>query len=136
MNRLRNINVFVDGKKAGAVKNGSSEEFTVEPGSHQVECKIDWCACEPLNVELKENEVKILKLQSGLKYLNYFYIVIILVVIGRLFFRFSGQPMPGWYDTAVVVILVPSLVYLFYFLTVGKKKYLSLTEDKDSIFNN
>ncbi len=31
LNRLRGFKVFIDDKEVGAVKNGSSEEFVVEP---------------------------------------------------------------------------------------------------------
>jgi hypothetical protein len=135
-NRLRKINVFIDGRNAGGVKNDGSEEFVLEPGKHTVECKIDWCSCKPVEMELREGDVKILKLQSGVKYMWVFYIVIIAAFVGRMSYRLSDKPVPDWVDYAQTVLFSLALVYLVYFLTIGRKQYLSLTEDKDNIFNH
>ncbi len=40
--KLRSYSIFVDGEKAGSVRDGSTAMFSLAPGSHDVSVKIDW----------------------------------------------------------------------------------------------
>lgn len=42
VNRLRPIRIFIDGTETASVKNGSSEEIAVSPGSHKIYGKLSW----------------------------------------------------------------------------------------------
>jgi hypothetical protein len=136
MNRMRGIKVFIDGKQVGIVKNDSAEEFVVDAGTHTVECKIDWCGCKPVQLTVADDgDVKILKLQSGMTYLKPLYFIFFAVVLGRLLFRLSGQHVPDWLEIGQFVIAVPVLLYFIYYLTIGRKHYLSLDYDKSNPFS-
>lgn len=54
--RGRAYKVLVDGSEAGEVRQGESKSFAVEPGSHEVQMKIDWCRSRPENVEVGAGE--------------------------------------------------------------------------------
>jgi hypothetical protein len=136
-NRLRAIRVVIDGNEVGTVKNDSSEEFVVEEGKHTVQCKIDWCGSEVIDVAVKENEVKILKLQSGMKYYNVMSFFVILVIGGGFVYRkFLHGELPDWWYTFQFVPFGIILLYLAYYFTLGRYKYLSIGEDKDTIFSS
>jgi hypothetical protein len=136
-NRLRSIRVFIYGNEVGSVKNDSSEEFTVEEGKHTVQCKIDWCGSQVFDVDVKPGEVKMLKLQSGMKYYNAMsFVVIIIVVAGFLYRKFLHGDLPDWWYYFEFALFGVVLLYLAYYFTLGRNKYLDLGEDKDTIFNS
>jgi hypothetical protein len=56
VNAVRAIDIFVDGRKVGFVKDGERKEFGVKAGEVRVQAKIDWCATVPVKVELGEGE--------------------------------------------------------------------------------
>ena len=132
MNRLRSIHVYIDGKNVGSLKNGSSEEFVVEQGLHTIECKIDWCSSMPVSLDVKAEDVKVLQLQSGMKY----YWIVSIIAIVLLFINFFIPYTWAEFSDAVPMVLAGLIfLYLAYFLTIGRKKYLSLKEDTKNIFN-
>ncbi len=59
--RLRKYTVLLDGDSAGAIQDGQSETFSVEPGSHSVRLKLDWTRSETVNVTVLEGSVVNLK---------------------------------------------------------------------------
>jgi hypothetical protein len=40
--RYRSFRVFIDGKRAGSVKNGTSTDIPTTPGKHVLQVKMDW----------------------------------------------------------------------------------------------
>jgi hypothetical protein len=54
--RARAYKVLVDGEDRGAVKHGEGVEIEVEPGSHEVQMKVDWARSRTLEVNLAEGE--------------------------------------------------------------------------------
>jgi hypothetical protein len=54
--RARAYKVLVDGEERGTVKQGEGVEIEVEPGSHEVQMRIDWAGSRTLEVDLTEGE--------------------------------------------------------------------------------
>jgi hypothetical protein len=136
-NRMRAIRVVIDGNEVGTVKNDSSEEFTVEPGKHTVQCKIDWCGSQVFEVDVKADEVKMLKLQSGMKYYSAMsFTVILIIVVSFLYRKALHRDLPDWWYYFEMSLFGIILLYLAYYFTLGRYKYLSIGEDKDTIFNS
>ncbi len=50
--KLRAYKVTVDGAEVGTIKQGTTESFTVAPGAHEVQLKIDWALSPPLTVDV------------------------------------------------------------------------------------
>jgi hypothetical protein len=46
--RLRKYTVFIDDLKVGTIANGKVEEYSVDPGEHTIQVKIDWCRTKKL----------------------------------------------------------------------------------------
>ena len=122
-NRMRDIGIYLDGKKIGVIGNGEIKEFEVEPGEHTLKSKIDWCGSETLIINLTDNETKRIEL-SGFK-LGRFMMPIALI-ISIIYFAFGQQlnlnPM------LFLLLIAPFGLYLVYNLTLGRNKYLRLDE--------
>jgi hypothetical protein len=52
VDKLRAYKVMVDGTEVGTIKQGTTEAFTVVPGSHEVQLKLDWALSPPLTVDV------------------------------------------------------------------------------------
>ena len=135
INRARGFKFFLDGKEMGKIANGGSEEYLVEPGVHTLQCKIDWCSSPELAIELKEGETKFLKAASGMKYYTVGYIFLILSLGSGPIMKLMGITRPENLSTIQLLIMTPFILYMIYYLTIGKKKYISLAEDKENFFN-
>jgi len=60
VNRLRQINIFIDDQKVGGVANGESKAFEVTPGQHSVFAKIDWCKAPAIEVAISAGQTETL----------------------------------------------------------------------------
>lgn len=54
--RARSYGVHVDDRERGKVKHGESVDVQVEPGTHAVKMKVDWCRSRELTVSLADGE--------------------------------------------------------------------------------
>lgn len=63
-NRLRDIHIYIDGKKAGSVSNGKNIDFPLPPGNYILQAKIDWCSSNKLAITVRENENPVIRLSS------------------------------------------------------------------------
>lgn len=134
MNRARTFKVLIDGQKAGTIKNDSAEEFLVEPGEHTIRCTIDWCSSPETTIHLGPNEIAYLQVKSGLKYYWPLFILLIAGLLLNLVFVGNPANRPEWSVYLRMVLLLPALLYITYFLTVGRKRYLLIEKDKDNLF--
>jgi len=123
VNRLRNFGVYIDGKKVGTIANGDRKEFNVSPGQHSIVTKIDWCSSKTITFDLTDDEIKELKV-GGFKNAKWLmpttFIVIVLSYIANWKYGFEY----------LFYLVVPAFLLLVYYLTVGRKRYLTLTETK------
>jgi hypothetical protein len=134
--RFRPFEIYIDGEKAGLIKNDGTEEFPVSPGYHKVHCKMSWYYSEAFNVTLGENEIKFLKVDVTQKFLGVVYAGLAIVFVMPIVFRSAS-----WYDektfsmirlAALILIIVHGLYHSF----VARKRYLRVTEDTNNIFNH
>ena len=121
-NRLRDYQIYIDNKKVGAIENGGNKDFEIEEGNHTIEAKIDWCGSPKVNVEIINGETKSLKV-GGFKYGKWLMpITLILILLHFL--------MEHFFDFDYIIFLVyPTFILLVYYLTIGRKKYLTLISE-------
>lgn len=123
VNRLRNYGVYIDGKKVGTIANGETKKFNVSPGQHSIVNKIDWCSSPTVTINISDDEVKSFKV-GGFKNANWLmptaFIVIVLSYIVNSKYGFKY----------LFYLVIPAFLLLVYYLTVGRKRYLTLTETK------
>jgi hypothetical protein len=121
LNRLRDYGVYIDGKKVGTIANGETKIFNVSSGHHLIFTKIDWCSSPSLSIAINENEEKILKV-GGFKYGSWLMPTTLIIIILSYFFKLK-------YDLNYLFYLViPVFLLLIFYLTLGRKKYLTLIE--------
>ncbi len=134
MNRTRSLKVMIDGQQAGTIGNGNTEEFSITPGQHTIACKIDWCSSRNFDVHLAAGETAYLHVRSGMKY--YWQLVgpLLVVLILNLYFVFSEGGRPMWFNYVMILVGLPVLFYIFYYLTFGRKDYLVIVNDDKTLF--
>lgn len=133
MNRLRGYRIFINGEKIATIKNGASEDILVKPGTNSIECKLDWCGSRPFVIDIKEGETVYLRVRSGMKLFWLFYIALIVGVIMNVFYR-RNPDRPQWVFPVTLILILPALLYLLYYTTIGRKDYLVVEKDTKNIF--
>lgn len=120
-NRMRNYQIFIDGQKTGIIANGQTMEFTTSPGQHTIMAKIDWCSSPDLLIHINDNETKNLKVGS-FKHANW----IMPIGAGIIALHFILKMTMGF--NYVLFLVFPVSLILLYYITFGRKKFLTLTE--------
>ena len=123
LNRFRDYGVYIDGNKIGTIPNGETEEFNVSAGCHSVFAKIDWCSSQTLSVNMVDQEIKSFKVggfKNGKWLMRTGVVTIVLSYVANLLFDFE------YLFYLVILVFLISV----YYITVGRKQYLTLTENK------
>jgi hypothetical protein len=118
-NRRRDYKIFIDGKKVGTIADGETKDFVTSAGQHSIMVKIDWCSSPEISFDINDNNSKTFKV-GGNWIIPIAGGVIVLYFILKIFLDI---------DYALFLLLPPVLL-LFYYLTVGRKRYLTLNEIK------
>jgi len=120
VNMARNYKIFIDGHFVGKLANGASEEFPITTGKHTVTAKIDWCSSPNLFFDIGINEIKHLTV-SGFKYSWLMFLGFGTIAFFPLLKRIGGLGYAAF-------ILLPIFLLSVYYITIGRKKYLTLCE--------
>jgi hypothetical protein len=121
MNLMRDYRLFIDGQKIGSIGNAQTKEFEIPAGRHSLIAKIDWCSSQELSFEIDKDDSKTL-LVSGFIISKW----IMPLILGIIAFSFIVTLITHFYFT--LFIILPAFLLLLYFLTFGRKNYLSLKE--------
>lgn len=121
-NRLRDYGVYIDGEKVGVIANGETKEFEIGFGRHLIYCKIDWCSSPQISFEATDDELKIFKV-GGFKNGNWMVPAAIAVIIISYVLQYLEVKI--FY---LAVLIIPFFLLLVYYLTIGRKKYLTLIQ--------
>ncbi len=126
-NRGRKIGVYIDGEKVGVIKNGEIKEFIIEEGSHKIKAQIDWCGSNNIEFDISNNFKGYFEL-SGFKYANWLMPLVGFLTAGFFLPRaFGNKEIFGSELEYIFILLVsPMFLYLVYYLTIGRNKYLQL----------
>ena len=121
INGARSYNIYIDGQKAGTIANGETKEFITTAGQHTITAKIDWCSSPDIVINTDDNSIKTLTV-GGFKNSNRMMLIasgiIALHFILKLVFNIDHT----------VYLLFPVFIFYVYILTIGRKKYVNLTE--------
>jgi hypothetical protein len=121
INSIRKYHLFIDGEKIGSISNEQTIGFEVPAGRHSVIARIDWCSSPELFIELHDNDSKLL-LVGGFK--NGKVIMPLIIMILALALVLPNAPYTYW----KIFLILPPVLFLLYFLTLGRKKFLTLRE--------
>ena len=120
VNRMVSYSLLIDGKRAGIIADGQTKEFEVPPGQHTVVAKIDWCSSPEISFTLDDTENKVIQV-GGFRYSR--WIAPVTAAISA--FCFLCQPFIPF--TVILCLSVPPFIFMLYYFTVGRKRYLTLT---------
>jgi hypothetical protein len=118
---MRDFKIFIDGQQVGDIGNGETKEFSVAVGKHNVIAKIDWCSSPDVAIEIKDNETKELRVSS---FKNGNWLMPLAGGIIALHFILKITLNIEY----IIFLAIPVFVILVYYLTIGRKNYLTLDE--------
>ncbi len=121
LNRMRDYKIYIDGKEVGTIANGETKTFETNSGQHTLAAKIDWCASPEILININDAETKKFRV-GGFKSANW----LIFSGLGVLVLHFLLSETTG--INYIISLLVPIFLLLGYYLTLGRKKYLTLVE--------
>ena len=120
-NRMRDYKIFINGLEVGTIANGETKEFATTVGQHSVTAKIDWCSSPDISIKTDDNEIVNLKV-SVFKNGNW----LMPIAGGIIALHFILKMTVDLEYT--IVLVIPVFILLMYYLTLGRKKYLTMTE--------
>jgi hypothetical protein len=124
---------FVDGAEVGIIGSASPLYFILAPGVHKFQCKIKQFSSPQLELNIKPDEI--IYLRTGKRHSPFlpafFWLLTCLIIF--LVIKILGKS-PQWLITFQMVSCSFYIIYTLYNHTIGRKKYLSLEEDKKNIF--
>jgi hypothetical protein len=56
VNILRRYIIVLDGKEIGEIHNGPVVELLMDPGSHSIRMRLDWCSSKPLEFDIESGQ--------------------------------------------------------------------------------
>ncbi|HMH35277.1 MAG TPA: hypothetical protein VK543_19715 [Puia sp.] len=133
-NRARVYKVLIDEVEAGNIKNNSSEEFSTNPGIHRIQCRISWYGSAVFQVDLKPGQVEYILVKNGMKYYWPLFLLLTAGIAINLFYIGHEDEKPLWATLLQLLLILPALLYMLFYLTVGRNRYIVLEEDRDNIF--
>jgi hypothetical protein len=133
-NRRQNYKVIIDRTEAGLIKNDTSEEYELSPGTHTIQCKINWMSSQEKTFDIKEGANTYLKVSNSLKFYLPLYILLLAGLLFPLYFRFAKLPIPDYAQTFRTVAIFPFIIYYLVYLTILRKSFLVIFDDNSNPF--
>jgi hypothetical protein len=107
------------------MRDGETKDFPTTEGQHTVTAKIDWCSSPNISVDINDNQTKNLKAGSFRYGQILIPIGLVIILLHFILSKFA--------DFEYIIFLDTHLFLLFiYYLTIGRKKYLTLEEINDN----
>lgn len=125
VNWTRDTGIYLDDIKLGIISNGQKKEFTIEPGSHTLKAKIDWCGSQRFPFEVREGQTESIVI-GAYRHANLLLVMEVLLVITHFFLRNE------YGINYVIWFAVPFLLYTLYYTTIGRNRYLVIQEDEQN----
>lgn len=121
-NAARNYKIFIDGQFVGKIANGATKEFPTNAGQHTVTAKMDWCSSPNVSIDIDTNET----IHLSVGFFKYGRLMLLGIVIIPFFPML--KVITGLGNT--IYFFMPIFLLPFYYITFGRKKYLTLSETK------
>ncbi len=119
--------IFIDGQQAGIIANGEIKEFNTTNGQHKISIKGGRLSSPDITIETSENKITTLK-ASIFKPRKWIWrilpgitpTIIFLYYLLKMVFHIKFEYM--------LFLIVPSILFSIYSITLGRKKYFILEE--------
>lgn len=124
VNKLRAIDLYLDGEKVGNITDEEKKVFEVPEGAHQLTAKIDWCGSPDVGFEIKDGEEQFFQLSSFKKIQRF---IMLFFVLGAILFVTNVFLRNGLLMDVTVGIFSIAVLMIVYMVTINRNNYLSLT---------
>jgi hypothetical protein len=124
-NRMRDYKIFIDGQQVGTIANGEIKDFPTTVGQHIVTAKVDWCSSPDISIDINDNQIKNLKVGGFRNGQFLMPIGLGLIILHFILSKFA-------YFDYTIFLVAPLFLLLVYYLTIGRKKYLTLIENNEN----
>ncbi len=121
INGARDYKIYIDGQKVGTIANGELKQFETTAGEHTVVAKIDWCKSPERLLVIKEGETKEMSV-GGFKNSSWIMRIAGGLIAVHFILKATMDVNFG------LVLVIPAFLLIGYYITIGRTKYLSLTE--------
>ena len=127
----KNIYVYINDEKVGAIAPGEIVQFEVSAGKHSVEVRSNWIGgSNNLVVDVKKNEDNIIKM-SSLAY-TFFSSIAAATFVGMSVYKYKNSSQLNWNNGIIsnplVILLVSILLIVLLMVTLYRKHYFKLEE--------
>jgi hypothetical protein len=131
-NKFRNIDVDINGLKKLSIADGQEQQVEVDAGKIVLSAKIDWTKSPVLELEIAENETKIIQLGCNVEFgllekiltgLSFAVLISSVYFFGEIPFKLWLVLLSLWLIRDLVITKGKSI---FYYLSIGRDKYLYL----------
>jgi len=131
INSKRDYKIYIDGQLIGTISNGETKEFETTTEQHTITAKIGWCNSPGISINTSDNITTKLKVGGGIKNVKWFRLFgVVLVVLYFILILIMEFDHTRFLLLAPIILLAPiSLLYIYY-MTLGRKNYLTLNEVK------
>jgi len=119
-NRIRRYKIYLDNVEQGTIANNTTLDLYVTEGKHKLVAKMAWYSSKEMEIDIKENEIKYVKVTASTitKWFPFLSIpFFVLCLLGK-----------EWIPQIQYLLIIPILLIIGYMLTVGRKNYLDLKE--------
>ena len=120
-NKSRDYQIFLDEENIGTISNNQTKIFEVEEGQHTLVAKIGWWSSSKIPLKLHDDDQKNFTV-SGFKNGE----SILIIAAGLLGFNFISKFL--FNNDFEVMLTIPALLLIIYYLTLGQKTYLVFSE--------
>jgi hypothetical protein len=122
-NKSRKFKLFIDGEQIDVINDGEIKEVNLNQGKHKIVFKVDWCSSPEMEFDFSNDKTQTIEV-SGYKLMRWIYPIFLLI--------FGVFLMVKWifniYIDELMYVSIPVILILFYYLTLGRKKYLAVKE--------
>ena len=122
-NKSRKFKLFIDGEQIDVINDGEIKEINLSQGKHTIVFKVDWCSSPELEFDFSDDKTRAIEV-SGYKLMRWIYPIFLLIFGAFLIAKWIFEI----YIDELMYVSIPIILILFYYLTLGRKKYLTVKE--------
>ncbi len=127
-NRLKKVNIFIDGEKVESINNGERKIYDVKQGNHNIQAKFNRISSNTIELHTNNESHIDLKVDKNIARTPQILGLVTLVCIA--FVHIKEYNFLNETTKYIALILIPLLIITLFKLVIGKKKYLQLKEKK------
>ena len=115
--KLRDYQIYVDGKYMFGMGNGETRCITLNEGYHTIIARLDWCTSKKFHLNLKDQDFIDLKVTGC--FVSPFTGILALIIISIAYYQFPKLNSLSY----IILLLLPLAIYFF---TLKRNHFLKI----------